>query len=94
MHNTFSDEYQKQFFEWQKQVTNWQRKFFDTWLETLPADKTANPTEVLNKALSLQEELVKSYLETQEKTTKMMLEAQREFWDDYFARMHNGKTPD
>jgi hypothetical protein len=88
MFTTYFDEYQKQFNDWQKQVNDWQKKFFDAWLDNLPKTKgDVNFPEGFDKALNLQEELVKSYLETQEKTTKMMLDAQRKFWDEYFEAL-------
>jgi hypothetical protein len=88
MFTTYFDEYQKQFSEWQKQVNDWQKKFFDTWLDSLPKTKgDIDFAESFDKALSYQEELVKSYLEAQEKTTEMMLDAQRKFWNDYFEAL-------
>ena len=89
---TYFDEYQKQFTEWQKQLGDWQKKFFDTWMETIPPGNTENTfSEAFDKTLKLQEEQVKSFLEAQEKTTRMMIDTQRKFWDDYFERMR--KTP-
>lgn len=88
MFTTYFDEYQKQFSDWQKQVSDWQKKFFDTWLDNLP--KNMNDTDLsenFDKALNFQEELVKSYLEAQGKTTQMMLDAQQKFWNDYFEAL-------
>ncbi|MCX7594448.1 MAG: thylakoid-associated protein [Fischerella sp.] len=81
MYTTYFDEYQKQFKEWQK-------KFFDTLLESLPnAQKEVNPSEAFELAVDLQAEIVKSFLEAQEKSNQMMLEAQKRFWEKYFERM-------
>jgi hypothetical protein len=95
MFTSYFDEYQKQFSEYQKQISDWQKKFFDVWLENLPSPQgEVNFSEAFDKALKLQEELVRSHLEVQEKSTKMMLDAQRKFWDDYFValRKQSDKT--
>jgi hypothetical protein len=79
------EDYQKQFYEWQK-------KFFDTWLESLPNGKNSlNFSENYEKALKFQEEAVKTYIDAQEKTTEMILKTQKQFWTDYFEAMK--KTP-
>jgi hypothetical protein len=79
----------KFFEEYQKQLIEWQRKFFDTWLESLPkATMEVNVTDTFETTLKLQEENVKAFLETQEKTTQMMLEAQKQFWQSYFDLLH------
>lgn len=93
MFTTYFDEYQKQFGEWQKQVNDWQKKFFDTWLDSLPKTiGNADLSENFDKALDFQEELVKSYLQAQEKTTEMMFDAQRKFWQDYFEALRQKST--
>jgi hypothetical protein len=95
MFTNYFDEYQKQFNEYQKQISDWQKKFFDVWLENLPSPQgEVNFSEAFDKALKLQEELVRSHLEVQEKSTKMMLDTQRKFWDDYFEalRQQSSKT--
>lgn len=85
MYTTYFDDYQKQFSDYQKQLTEWQKKVFDTWLGSLPNVKgEVNISEAFDKALDFQEEMVKSYLAAQEKTTQMMLETQKKFWEDYF----------
>jgi hypothetical protein len=81
MFTTYFDEYQKQFSDRQKQ-------FFDTWLDSLSKTKgDVDLLESFDKALDFQQELVKSYLQAQEKTTEMMLDAQRKFWKDYFEAL-------
>ncbi|AFY79165.1 MAG: thylakoid-associated protein [Hydrococcus sp. C42_A2020_068] len=78
--------------EYQKQFSEWQKKFIDTWLESLPNGKNAlNFGENFEKTLKFQEEIVRSYLEVQEKTTQMLIETQKQFWSDYFETMR--KTP-
>jgi hypothetical protein len=78
----------KLFEDYQKQLSEWQKKFFDTWIENLPNGKTSlNFSENFDKALSFQEELVNSYLESQEKSMQMMLQAQKQFWADYFETL-------
>jgi hypothetical protein len=76
------------FEEYQNQFAEWQKEFFDAWIENLPNGKTAlNFSENFEKALTFQQELVKSYLDIQRKTTEMMLEAQKQFWADYFEKL-------
>lgn len=75
----------KFFEEYQKQLLDWQKKFFSTWLESLPTGQMElNVSDTFETTLKFQEELVKSYLEAQQKTSQMMLEAQKQFWDKYF----------
>lgn len=88
MYTPVFDDYQKQFSEWQQQVTTWQKKVMDTWMTALPNMKgEVNFSEGFEKALTFQEELVKSYLETQEQSARSLLDAQRKFWQDYFEQM-------
>ena len=78
----------KLFEDYQKQLSDWQKKFFDAWIENMPSGGTSlDFKENFEKALKVQEELVQTYIETQEKTTQMMLEAQKRFWDQYFETM-------
>lgn len=79
----------KYFEEYMKQFTDWQKKFFDTWAEAMPnmAEGIKMPEEMqknLEKGLEVQEEMVKNYLEAQETATKLALESQKKFWDNYF----------
>ncbi|WP_231510299.1 thylakoid-associated protein [Fischerella sp. PCC 9605] len=88
MYTTYFDDYQKQFNEWQKQFSDWQKKFFDTLLESLPnVQGEVNPSQAFDQSLDFQAEIVKSFLEAQEKNNRMMLDAQKKFWEDYFERM-------
>lgn len=93
MFTTYFDGYQKQFNDWQKQVNDWQKQFFDTWMSSVPANKDdINFSEGFDKALGYQEEMVRSYLEAQEKANKMMLDSQRKFWNDYFEALRQKAT--
>lgn len=75
----------KFFEEYQAQLLDWQKKFFSTWAESLPKGTAQiNLTDTFETSLKLQEEMVKAYLENQEKSATMMLEAQKQFWDNYF----------
>lgn len=76
----------KIFEDYQKQVADWQKKFFDTWMESMPSGKI-DFQENFEKTLKFQEEAVKNYLEAQEKASKMMLDSQKEFWKNYFEAM-------
>jgi polyhydroxyalkanoate synthesis regulator protein len=71
--------------EYMKQFTDWQKKFFETWTEAMPnmAEGLKMP-ETVEKGLEMQEEMVKNYLEAQETATKLALESQKKFWDNYF----------
>lgn len=94
MFSTYFDESQKQFNNWQAQFTEWQKKFFDAWLQNLPnAQGQISLPEAFDKALDFQQELVRSYLEAQEKTTRLMLDSQKKFWDDYFAALRKNSAP-
>ncbi len=88
MYTKYLDDYQKQFSDWQNRFSELQKKYFDSWLESFPSGKSeVTFPETFDKALKLQEELVNTYLESQEKATKMMIESQKKFWDDYFEMM-------
>jgi len=76
------------FQDYQTQLLNWQKKFFETWMESLPKGTTEiKLTDTLETSLKLQEEMVKSYLEAQEQSATMMVEAQKQFWNNYFEAM-------
>jgi len=75
----------KFFEEYQAQLLDWQKKFFSTWMEGFPKGVTEiKLTDTFETSVKLQEEMVKSYLEAQEKSATMMLEAQKQFWNNYF----------
>ena len=88
MYTKYFDDYQKQFTDWQEQFSDWQKKYFDSWLESFPNLKNeVSFSENFDKALKFQEEVVKVYLESQEKASQMMIESQKKFWHDYFEMM-------
>ena len=83
----------KYFDEYLQQLSEWQKKLFDTWMANLPNGKTdINLSETFEKNLQVQEELVKTYLEAQKKASEMMMDTQKQFWDQYFETMRK-KTP-
>lgn len=84
----------KLFEDYQKQFSEWQKKFVDTWLESLPNSKSSvDFSENYDKFLKFQEELVSTYLDAQEKTSKMFMETQKQFWKDYFEMMRKQPAP-
>jgi hypothetical protein len=75
----------KLFEDYQKQLLDCQKKLFDTWLDSLPSGKVSlDMSDNFDKTVELQKELVTSYLEVQEKTSSMLLDAQKKLWNDYF----------
>jgi hypothetical protein len=95
MYTTYFDEYQKQLSTWQKQLSDWQgqfsdgqKKLLDSWIAHMPSNAAdMNIPETFEKALDFQEEVVKAFLDNQEKTSQMMFESQKAFWNNYFERM-------
>ncbi|MBJ7899378.1 MAG: thylakoid-associated protein [Cyanobacteria bacterium RI_101] len=78
----------KFFDEYQAQLLDWQKKFFGAWLDSLPKGTAeVKLTDTFETSLKLQEEMVKSYLEAQEKAAQTMLETQKQFWDNYFQAL-------
>ncbi|AFY79163.1 hypothetical protein Ple7327_4020 [Pleurocapsa sp. PCC 7327] len=76
----------KVFEDYQQEIANWQKKYFDIWLETIPTtvgNNTLNFSENFDKTMKFQEEVVKTSLEAQEKTAQMLIEIQRQFWNNY-----------
>ena len=84
-----------QFFEeYQTQLLDWQKKFFSTWMESLPKGTAEiKLTDTFETSLKLQEEMVKSYLEAQEKSATMMIDAQKQYWDNYFDALRQQPVP-
>lgn len=83
----------KLFDEYQKQLLDWQKKFLDTCLNALPNDnKDLGVSENLEKAIVVQEQIVNSCLEAQAKTVEMMLDAQKNFWANYFMAIRQKST--
>lgn len=78
----------KLFEDYQKQMMDLQKKWFDTWMEGFPGFKSpANLSEGFDQTLKLQEDMIKSYLETQKHTTQVMLDSQTQIWTEYFNTM-------
>ncbi|AMW31100.1 MULTISPECIES: hypothetical protein [Arthrospira] len=78
----------KLFEDYQKQMVDLQKKWFDAWTEGFPGWKPPSDlSEGFEQTLKLQEDMVKSYLETQKQTTQMMLDAQKQLWTEYFNTM-------
>lgn len=89
------EEYQKQLNEWQSQYNNWQKRFFDNWLEALSVDKKdKNFAETFKKTVDIQQEFVANYMEAQQKASQFALDAQKQFWDNYFELVRKTPTPD
>ena len=83
----------KLFEDYQKQMMDFQKKWFDTWMETLPSLQDAAPlSDSFEQTLKIQEEIVNSYLDTQKQTTQMMLDAQKQLWTEYFKTMQKSLT--
>jgi hypothetical protein len=94
MESQILEEYQKQLNQWHKQLGDWQKKFFTIWLESVPYWKDQdNLHQTLENTINFQEEVVKSYLEAQEKANQMLLENQRKFWQEYFEMMRHTPKP-
>lgn len=88
------DEYQKQLSQWQQQLGDWQKKFFSIWLDSVPHWKSQETLkQTLENTIDFQEEVIKSYLEAQEKANQMLLENQKKFWQEYFEILRNTPTP-
>ncbi len=69
----------------QKKLSESQKKLILTFTETFSGGTTpVSASESLEKAQTLQKELVKSTLTTQEVTLNLAIEAQKLFWDNYF----------
>ncbi len=83
----------KYFDEYLEQLKEWQDKFFETWANSFPDVKEGvKLPENTEKTLKFQEELVGTYLETQKKTTDLLLDSQKQFWNQYFDVMKKATT--
>lgn len=72
------EDYSNKFYDWNKQIVS-------AWIENLPTGGTSlNISESVSKALKFQEEVAKTYLDIQEKTVHILLEAQKQAIYDYF----------
>lgn len=85
MDTKYLEEYQKQFTEWQKQCLDWQKQFFDAWANAMPSGNgSIKFPETLDESIESQKSLVNNYLKAQEEAMKLALDAQKQFWDNYF----------
>jgi hypothetical protein len=84
----------KVFEDYQKQYTEWQKKYFDLWLENLPfnGNKALDFAGNFGKFIQVQEEVINTYLEAQQTTARMMLEAQQQFWNEYFNLLRKAQS--
>jgi hypothetical protein len=88
------DEYQKQLNQWHQQLGSWQKKFFRIWLDSVPNWKNQETLKhTLENTINFQEEVIKTYLDSQEKANQILLENQRQFWEEYFEILRNTPTP-
>ncbi|MEG3437948.1 thylakoid-associated protein [Pannus brasiliensis CCIBt3594] len=77
--------YANYFEEYQKQLADWQKQFLATWTSAIPSGKPVFEfPDSVKQSIELQEQLVKSYLESQETAAKIALENQKKFWEGYF----------
>lgn len=94
MDTKYFDEYQKQFSEWQKQCLDWQKQLLDTWANMMPEGNNGfKLPETLDQSIESQKTLVNNYLKAQEEAMKLALDAQRQFWDNYFELVKKTTTP-
>jgi hypothetical protein len=71
--------------ESQKQFTESQKKLFYTWVENFPKGTVqADVSEIFQKSLSFQRDLVSNILTTQQLTLQLSIETQKQFWNNYF----------
>ena len=78
------------FEQWSKQVFDWQRTLLDQWTDVNRLGmgmKGENLTENWENSIKFGEEMVKTSLALQEESNKMMLETQKQFWDNYFQSL-------
>jgi hypothetical protein len=83
------NESQKKFTElWeasQKELMESQKKLAETWTQSIPKDKPkVDLSESFEKTLNFQRELIASTLNAQQVTARLLIETQKQFWDDYF----------
>ncbi len=69
----------------QKQLQDSQKKLSEAWTESLPKQPTpASSPESLEKAMNFQRELINTVINTQQVTARLVIETQKQFWDNYF----------
>ncbi|MFQ4141038.1 hypothetical protein [Chlorogloeopsis sp. ULAP02] len=72
--------------EIQKQLSESQKKLVYTWINSLSSGGKIqeNFFETFQKNLNFQRELINAALKAQETTSKLGIETQKQFWDNYF----------
>jgi hypothetical protein len=74
--------------EFQKQLSESQKKLIYTWVNSLPNGKSrVNLSDTFQKTLNFQRELVNTTFKAQEVASKLGVETQKQFWDNYFKLM-------
>lgn len=80
------------FEQFLNQVTESQRQFFKSWTSVMPGMQTPysqNMRENFDKALNFQEQLVSSSLEFQAIISRLAIESQKQFWQNYFNMLRS-----
>lgn len=75
----------KFFEEYQDKLLDFQKNFFDTWLKNMGDAKLP---EAWDKSVEVQEKMVENYLEAQETASKLVLDAQKKMWNQYFETLN------
>ena len=87
MHAKYFNQYHKQLFDWHKEVV-------DIWLSSFTlGENRVNLSQTFQKTLNHQEELMKTFLESQGMFMEMGVKLQILFWDGYFELMNKILTP-
>ncbi len=87
MHAKYFNQYHKQLFDWHKEVV-------DIWLSSFTlGENRVNLSATFQKTLNHQEELMKTFLESQGMLMEMGVKLQILFWDGYFEFMNKILTP-
>lgn len=83
--NESQKKYAQLWEESQKQLMESQKKLMHTWTESFSGGEAqADFTKNFEKTQNFQRELINSSLNTQQETVRLAVEAQKEFWDNYF----------
>ncbi|ARV61054.1 hypothetical protein BZZ01_22700 [Nostocales cyanobacterium HT-58-2] len=87
----FSESYNKPadiWIEYQKQLSKSHNKLVSTWIDSLPTGMIQiDFSEIFQKNLNFQRELVNTIFKAQEVASKLGTESQNQFWDNYFQLM-------
>lgn len=91
MNNDLFRDFQDRFADYQKQMLAWQKQFLIPFTfppETPPIPTSANIEEIL----AYQEKLVGQFLDAQLESQQAFVNAQKQFWHDYFEALRRA-TP-